>query len=107
MVIKRNTLFAANSAEARGGAIVISQSIKSSITNASFTSNTAPIGGAIALWSPFSNERTYDDCVFIGNTAADGGAMYLYGDSGRDIITGSVFRENYASKSAPICYNMY
>lgn len=107
MVIKGNTLFTGNSAEKRGGAIVISQSAQSVITNAIFTSNTAPIGGAIALWSPFPNERTYDDCVFIGNTAADGGAMYLYGDSGRDIITGSVFRENYASENAPTCDKAY
>lgn len=100
MVIRGNSLFTANSAWKRGGAIVIAATLKSVITGATYTSNTAPIGGAITLWAPNPNERVYDNCIFIGNTAADGGAMYLYGVSGLDVVTGSVFRDNYASKNS-------
>lgn len=57
------------------------------------------LGGAIALQYPSYNDRVFDKCVFADNTAINGGAVYLYGDSGgRDVITDSVFRGNYASK---------
>lgn len=97
-VIRGNTLFTANSARKRGGAIIFASTMKSVITNATCTSNTAPLGGAITSWAPNPVDRVYDNCIFIGNTAVDGGAIYLYGASGQDIITGSVFRDNYASK---------
>lgn len=66
-----------------------------------FSSNTATLGGAIALGSPENNDRVYDQCTFIDNKALDGGAMYLFGDAGVDIINSSVFRGNHASKSVP------
>lgn len=63
-----------------------------------FTANDAQLGGAIALTSFDSSDRTYDKCVFADNTAEDGGAIYMYGVSGSEFVTGSVFRDNYARK---------
>ncbi|CAM9476657.1 unnamed protein product [Laminaria digitata] len=98
MTIRGGTLFTGNFASVRGGAIVIERTSKSNITSVTCTANKAVLGGAIALRYPSDNDRVYDKCVFADNTAINGGAVYLYGDSGHDVITDSVFRGNYASK---------
>ncbi|CAM9807636.1 unnamed protein product [Laminaria digitata] len=98
MTIRGGTLFTGNFVSVRGGAMVIQSTSKSNITNVTCTANKAEVGGAIALQYPSDNDRVYDKCVFADNIAINGGAVYLYGDLGRDVITDSVFRGNNASK---------
>ncbi|CAM9631089.1 unnamed protein product, partial [Laminaria digitata] len=70
---------------------------KVNMSGLSFTLNTAELGGAISLGAPERNNRVYDNCTFSDNRASDGGAMYLFGGSGVDVVTASVFRHNHAS----------
>lgn len=71
------------------------------ITNITFESNAAKVGGAVSMDSPNDNRRIFHNCKFYGNTGTDGGAMSLYGGAGVDYIFDCDFRDNYASKSTP------
>lgn len=96
--ISGGTLFTDNIAEADGGGISMTGPIMVNVSEAKFASNTAELGGAISLGSPDGNSRTYDKCSFNDNKGSDGGALYLFGGSGVDAVTDSVFRDNHASK---------
>lgn len=98
ITVRGDALFIGNIAGVYGGSIVLAGTSSSNITSATFTANDAKLGGAIALTSTDNNDRTYDKCVFADNTAEDGGAIYMYGGSGSEFVTDSVFRDNYASK---------
>ena len=64
-----NTTFSGNSAASKGGAIFNSNNSAPTITNATFTGNSATIsGGAIYNWASYP---TLNNVILWGNTAAD------------------------------------
>lgn len=72
--------FLNNTATTLGGALYINNSSGITITGCTFQGNSAPYGGAICNFNPFTgpNEQL-DDSVFDGNTATDvngGGAIW-------------------------------
>lgn len=91
--------FTGNDAKASGGAIYISEPDEANIANTVFSSNAAKFGGAIALEGVSHSRRVYENCSFFDNMATDGGAVYFYGGAGLEHVSGSVFRNNYASES--------
>lgn len=93
--------FTENYATADGGAIAMMASYEVQITNATFASNTAKIGGAISSSAPNDIRRLFKNCLFYDNIATEGGAVSLYGGAGRDYIATSVFRDNHARKICP------
>lgn len=101
LTFKGNTRFARNVAEFDGGAIAMVAPDQVNMSGSTFVSNEARLGGALSLTSLIHKQRIYHNCTFVNNTAIDGGAMYLYGDAGVDSVTGSLFRDNYASKRHP------
>lgn len=69
------------------------------VNHVMFQSNEAPIGGAVFIVAVEDKTTLFSECAFEGNSAADGGAVYLNTGPGLDIFTGSIFRHNYASES--------
>ena len=102
LTFKDNIRFTRNVAEFDGGAIAMIAPDEVNMTGSTFTSNTARLGGAVSLTSLIHNQRTFQNCMFVNNSATDGGAMYLYGDAGVDVVAESLFHDNYASKCPPI-----
>ena len=97
--IGRSTIFTGNAAQSQGGAIFFDEPNEVNVSDVVFTSNTADCGGAIYMASPaYSSVREYRNCMFEDNTATNGGAIYLYDEAGLDIVNGSTFYGNYASK---------
>lgn len=72
-----------------------------------FVSNVAEFGGAVWLTSTENISREFEECLFEGNEATDGGALYFYTSAGTDIISSSAFSYNHAGDkfldSANIC----
>jgi len=79
-----------------GGAILCENSSRPSITNCTFSGNSAADrGGAIYCFSTI-NGPSITNCTFSGNSADDGGAIY-YGNSGSPSITNCLFSGNSAN----------
>lgn len=91
--------FIGNSALALGGAMELDEPKLLQVSGATFDSNSAPLGGAVYVVSVYDRQTNFDNCVFEGNEAEDGGAFYLYTGSGVDIFTASIFRGNFAGWS--------
>ena len=63
-----------------------------------FMSNKASLGGAVYIAAVDDKETKFSKCSFKSNEAADGGAVYMNTGPGVDIITASVFRDNFAGE---------
>lgn len=101
--ITRTIEFTHNTATMFGGAMFHENSSHLQVTGASFQSNEAEFGGAVFI-DYFSNtESDFKACVFEGNKATDGGAVY----SGADISIASVFRHNVAGRSYRNTHGIY
>lgn len=68
------------------------------VSDALFTSNKATFGGAVYILAEDDKQTLFSECVLEGNTAEDGGGVYLNTGPGLDIFNGSVFRNNFAGK---------
>lgn len=75
------------------------------VSHVLFKSNKASLGGAVYIVAEDDKQTSFSDCVLEGNTAADGGAVYLNTGPGVDVFTASVFRNNVAGK-LPGCLQM-
>lgn len=64
-----------------------------------FESNDAKLGGAIFVVFTEDILTEFSVCVFEGNKASDGGAVYLATGSGVDGFAASGFRDNFAGNS--------
>lgn len=91
--------FIENNAGGLGGAMHIDEPGLLEVDDAMFKSNRGSLGGAIYIAAADDKHTTFSACVFEGNAAEDGGALYLYTGPGLDIFTESVFRNNYARES--------
>lgn len=69
------------------------------INYAKFKGNEAALGGAVYILAVEDKTTRFSECVFTGNTAGDGGAVYMYTGPGVDILTASVFHNNFAGES--------
>ena len=102
-----SSYFINNSASTHGGAITFSNcSMGSSITNSVFEGNKAADRGG-AIYSYANNGSTIGkigkgESTFTGNSAKEGGAIYIYGNATR--IVDSTFTGNSAEKGGAI-YN--
>jgi len=92
-------VFVDNSAGSLGGAILFETCDQIQVSDVFFKSNEAPLGGAVYILAEDSKETNFHECVLEGNTAEDGGAVYLNTGPGVDIFNDSVFRDNFASES--------
>lgn len=94
--------FVLNIAFADGGAISLSGPRTSptpfTITDVTFISNVAVLGGAVYLESTTGAAGGVRDCVFEGNNASYGGALYLNTGDRQGYVNASVFRDNFAGK---------
>lgn len=66
------------------------------VSHATFTANRAELGGAAFVSGAVGRNSKFISCVFEGNSAEDGGAVYLYTNEGSDVFNTSVFRGNMA-----------
>ena len=75
-----NCRFTSNKTQnGKGGAIYMAPNGKITAKNATFTQNSAPIGGAVFV-SKWSEDSKLSDCTFLENLAADqGGAVNSFG----------------------------
>ena len=98
-----DTIFNANTAK-DGGAIFTTRSPKAfSLTDVTFTNNTATgKGGAIFAEVSDGNSALIDNALFSGNTAADGGALYL--GIGGITVNNSTFHGNSATGAGGAIY---
>lgn len=91
--------FANNAATSRGGAMAADGfSMTLSISDCTFSGNTAVKGGAIYI-EDTGPAVTISRSVFSGNTANEGGAIYLYDPDNNLTIDQSVFSNNSATVS--------
>lgn len=90
--------FIENVATKGGGAIYLGGNILMQAGHATYRSNTAEFGGAIYVALAVDKLTEFSTCLFEGNQATDGGAVYLYTGTGLDIFTDCVFRDNFASE---------
>ncbi|MBR6993074.1 MAG: Ig-like domain repeat protein, partial [Methanobrevibacter sp.] len=88
----------------QGGAIVVfPNGAKATITDSTFTGNSADLGGAVSL-PGVDQDSLIENCTFTDNTAsADGGAIYLW-TSGSAAVTvaDSTFSGNTADRGNAI-----
>lgn len=97
-----SSYFINNSAYTHGGAIMFSNcSMGTSITDSVFEGNKAAERGG-AIYSYSNNGSTIGKSTFTGNSAKEGGAIYIYGGATR--IVDSTFTGNSAEKGGAI-YN--
>jgi predicted outer membrane repeat protein len=86
---------------ATGGAIYVGASQPLSVTDCTFTNNSATAGGGGAIAQEFGGwyqQLTASNCSFVGNTATgDGGAMALRGWGGTATLSNCSFQSNSAS----------
>lgn len=68
------------------------------VSGVMFKSNGALLGGAVFTLAEDDKQTQFSECVLEGNTAADGGAVYLSTGPGVDIFIASIFRNNFAGK---------
>ena len=79
-----NSNFTGNSANADGGAIAAF--IDTTVKDTSFVNNSAGgNGGAIYAKENLSVSADQKDVIFSGNSAADGGDIYMAGDAGKEL----------------------
>lgn len=102
-----NCLFDANIAS-RGGAVYVNSNNTITIEDSTFTSNQATDrGGAIYK----GTNLTINNCTFggtgVGNSAADGGAIYSSGWGSTMTISNSAFTGNNGTNSGGAIYNIY
>ena len=90
--------FSGNAAGQSGGAMSISQPTDVRVHGVSFVSNTAEVGGAVALTSSGANPTELRDCTFESNTAVDGGALYMSTNEWTEIVHNCSFDGNNAGK---------
>jgi len=76
------------------GGGMYNQNASPSITNTTFTGNSAAIGGG--MWNSFSSSPTITNTTFTGNRATDGSGMYNFSSSNPS-ITNTTFTGNLAS----------
>lgn len=100
--IAGNVSFMGNSASNDGGAMSIDSVGELQVDNAIFVLNEASSGGAVSVTAttvtgsdPFLLRR----CVFEGNSATDGGALYFFNSARRIAVEESLFLQNNACKS--------
>lgn len=89
-----------------GGAIYAERLDQLSVSDATFTANTARLGGAVYIAGVNEHVTAFTSCIFEVNSAEDGGALYLYTNIGIDMITSSVFRGNVARKWSMLCLHV-
>lgn len=77
----------------------ISQPTEVTLYGVLFVSNTADIGGAIALTSTGEEPTQFEACTFDSNSAVDGGALYMSTNEGMDVVRNCTFYGNHAGKS--------
>ncbi|CAN0375549.1 unnamed protein product, partial [Scytosiphon promiscuus] len=94
--------FVNNSAVALGGAINCFRCDQVQVGNTMFKSDKASLGGALYMLAVDDKPTFFSECVFEGNTAEDGGALYLNTGPGVDSFNASVFRKNFARESPGI-----
>ncbi len=98
-VIVTGCTFIANSATQSGGAFNVDDGCTATVTNCTFTNNTAERAGAVSIWDSSSVNIT--DCTFTGNSVAStsrgyGGAINSHNYS-TAIITNCTFVNNTAA----------
>lgn len=77
----------------------LEESDKVQVRGVMFRSNGASLGGAVYISNAGDRHTLFSECVLEGNTAEDGGAVYLYTGPGVDSFNASVFRNNFACES--------
>ncbi|CAN0510285.1 unnamed protein product, partial [Scytosiphon promiscuus] len=97
-----SVVFVNNSADAVGGALAFKTCDQVHVGNTMFKSNKASLGGAISVVAVDDKPTFFSECVLEGNTAEDGGALYLHTGPGVDIFNASVFKNNFACESPGI-----
>ena len=90
--------FIGNAAVDAGGALYAIDCDLLQVCNATFGWNNAELGGAVVVVVSADETSEFSNCMFDGNTAVDGGAVYLYTSTGVDTFTSSVFRYNLAGE---------
>lgn len=77
--------------------ICVATTLTASISNSSFTNNSAVLGYGGAIYATaYPSPLTVADCTFTGNNASFGGAIVSYRGS-QIAVTGSSFVENHAT----------
>lgn len=87
---------ASGTSNTQGGAIVVHPGpSKATITNSTFTENSANIGGAVSL-AGIDQNSLIDNCTFTENTAgSEGGALYLWTQNDAVVtVSNSKFTDN-------------
>jgi len=89
-------IFDGNSTSGQGGALFFTSQADAHISDCEFTNNTSGAeGGAIYFWGNVDGTNAWiDRCVFAGNSAANGGAVYT--GMGDYEITNCTFSGNLA-----------
>ncbi|CAM9433543.1 unnamed protein product, partial [Ectocarpus sp. 13 AM-2016] len=77
----------------------ISQPTEVTLYGVLFVSNTADIGGAIALTSTGEEPTQFEACTFDYNSAVDGGALYMSTNEGMEVVRNCTFYGNQAEIS--------
>ena len=77
------------------------------VSDTLFQSNMGSLGGAVYIAAEEDNQTLFSACVFEGNEAGDGGAVYLYTGAGLGIFNSSAFNRNYAGGSPEPPAGMY
>ncbi|CAB1102169.1 unnamed protein product [Ectocarpus sp. CCAP 1310/34] len=97
----RGGSFSDNSAVQSGGAMSLSQPTEVTLYGVLFVSNTADIGGAIALTSTGEEPTQFEacTCTFDSNSAVDGGALYMSTNGGMEVVRNCNFYGNRAGES--------
>lgn len=68
------------------------------VEGVSFVSNSAEIGGAVALTAAGEQSTRLEDCAFESNTASDGGAVYMSTNEGQEVVYNCSFHGNHAGE---------
>ncbi|OIN56655.1 beta strand repeat-containing protein [Arsenicibacter rosenii] len=94
--ILKDCIFEYNSvdlASISGGTVTTYSNSNAIITNCIFTSNSAPVGGAI---SSDNSGPVITNTVFTRNLAIKGGAIYILGNTDKPVLTNVSFSNNSA-----------
>ena len=94
-----NSCVGAGSSKSQGGAIsAYGANSKATITNSTFTNNSAATGGAIGFGGIY-DDSLIDNCTFTDNKAtSEGGAAYIYTNNDAVVtVSGSKFENNISS----------
>ena len=76
-----------------------SRSTDARVHGVSFVSNTAEVGGAVALTSSAANPTKFRDGTFESNTAVGGGALYMSTNEWTEVVHSCSLDGNNAGKS--------